>query len=120
RNPGRRGVALPGLRRQRGLLLRGPSRRRRRPGAPRPTARRGRPSRRPRARTALRAATVLLVGAARLGDIETGGFATIVPPGVGRTLIHVHPDPDEIGRVYQPALGSVSSAPRFAEALHVV
>ena len=48
RDPGRRGVALPGLRRQRGLLLRGPSRRRRRPGAPRPPARRGRPARRRR------------------------------------------------------------------------
>ncbi len=68
----------------------------------------------------LRDADVLLVVGARLGDIETGGYATIVPPGVGRTLIHVHPDPDEIGRVYEPALGIVSSGPRFAEALHAL
>jgi len=74
----------------------------------------------PALRDRLRDADVLLVVGARLGDIETGGFATIVPPGVGRTLIHVHPDPDEIGRVYEPALGIVSSGPRFAEALHVV
>ena len=71
----------------------------------------------PALRDRLRDADVLLVVGARLGDIETGGFATIVPPGVGRTLIHVHPDPDEIGRVYEPALGIVSSGPRFAEAL---
>ena len=74
----------------------------------------------PALRDRLRDADVLLVVGARLGDIETGGFATIVPPGVGRTLIHVHSDPDEIGRVYEPALGIVSSGPRFAEALRPV
>jgi acetolactate synthase-1/2/3 large subunit len=65
----------------------------------------------------LREADVLLVIGARLGDIETGGYETIVPPGVGRTLIHVHADPNELGRVYEPALGIVASGPRFAEAL---
>ncbi len=74
----------------------------------------------PALRDRLRDADVLLVVGARLGDIETAGFATIVPPGVGRTLIHVHSDPDEIGRVYEPALGIVSSGPRFAEALRTV
>ena len=65
----------------------------------------------------LRDADVLLVVGARLGDIETGGYSTIVPPGTGTTLIHVHPDPDEQGRVYEPALPIVSSGARFAEAL---
>ena len=68
-------------------------------------------------RDRLRDADLLLVVGARLGDIETGGFATIAPPGLGRTLVHVHPDPDELGRVYEPALGIVSSGVRFAEAL---
>ena len=31
--------------------------------------------------------------------------------------MHVHPDPNELGRVYEPALGIVASGPRFAEAL---
>ena len=65
----------------------------------------------------LRDADVLLVVGGRLGDIETAGYSAIVPPGPGRTLVHVHPDPDEIGRVYEPALGIVASGPRFAEAL---
>ena len=65
----------------------------------------------------LRRADALLVVGARLGDIETAGFSTVVPPGDGRSLIHVHPDPDELGRVYEPALGVVASGPRFAEAL---
>jgi acetolactate synthase I/II/III large subunit len=74
----------------------------------------------PALRERLRKADVLLIVGARLGDIETDGFATIVPPGGGRTLIHVHPDPTEIGRVYEPALGIVSSGPRFAEALRAL
>ena len=71
----------------------------------------------PALRERLRDADVVLVVGARLGDVETGGFATIVPPGDGRTLIHVHPDPNELGRVYEPALGIVASGPRFASAL---
>jgi acetolactate synthase-1/2/3 large subunit len=74
----------------------------------------------PELRERLRAADVLLVVGARLGDIETGGYTTIAPPGGGRVLIHVHPDPDELGRVYEPALGIVASGPRFAEALRDV
>jgi acetolactate synthase-1/2/3 large subunit len=65
----------------------------------------------------LRDADTLLVVGARLGDIETTGFSTISPPGVGRRLVHVHPDPDELGRVYEPTLGIVASGPRFARAL---
>ena len=65
----------------------------------------------------LRSADTLLVVGARLGDIETVGYATVEPPGGGRTLIHVHPDPEELGRVYEPALGIVASGPRFARAL---
>ena len=65
----------------------------------------------------LRDADVLLVVGARLGDIETAGFTAIAPPGTGRTLIHIHPEPDELGRVYGPTLGIVASGPRFAQAL---
>lgn len=71
----------------------------------------------PALKARLNDADVLLVVGARLGDIETGGFSTIVPPGLGRTLIHVQADPDELGRVYEPAVGIVASGTRFAEAL---
>ena len=71
-----------------------------------------RPRTRPPLEARLRDADVLLVVGARLGDIETGGYETIVPPGLGRTLIHVHADPDELGRVYEPALGIVASGRR--------
>ena len=49
RHPRRGGLALPGLRRQRGEVLCGPSRDRRRPGAPRPSPRRRRAAGRRRA-----------------------------------------------------------------------
>jgi acetolactate synthase-1/2/3 large subunit len=65
----------------------------------------------------LRDADVLLLVGARLGDIETAGYSTIEPPGLGRSLVHVHPDPNELGRVYEPALGIVASGERFARAL---
>ena len=65
----------------------------------------------------LRDADLLVVVGGRLGDIETGGYTAIAPPGVGRTLVHVHPAPEEIGRVYEPTLGIVSAGTRFAEAL---
>jgi acetolactate synthase-1/2/3 large subunit len=71
----------------------------------------------PALRDRLRDADAVLVVGARLGDIETAGFTTIVPPGAGRTLIHVHPAPEELGRVYEPALAIVSSGAAFAEAL---
>ncbi len=71
----------------------------------------------PSLRDRLHDADLLLVVGARLGDVETGGFATIVPPGDGRVLVHVHPDPDELGRVYEPTLGIVASGPRFVRAL---
>jgi acetolactate synthase-1/2/3 large subunit len=65
----------------------------------------------------LRDADVLVVVGARLGDIETGGYTVIEPPGIGRTLVHIHPAPEELGRVYEPTLGVVSSGPLFVEAL---
>jgi acetolactate synthase I/II/III large subunit len=63
------------------------------------------------------AADVLVVIGARLGDIETQGFTSIVPPGAGRTFVHVHPAPEELGRTYAPTLGIVASGPRFVAAL---
>jgi acetolactate synthase I/II/III large subunit len=62
-------------------------------------------------------ADALLVIGTRLGDIETQGFTTLAPPGDGRAIVHVHPAPEELGRVYSPTLGIVASGPSFATAL---
>src|SRR5581483_4158481 len=41
-------------------------------------------------------------------------------PRPRQTLIHVHADPDELGRVYQPELPIVSGSPQFAAQLRPV
>lgn len=55
-------------------------------------------------------ADCLLVLGARLGDIATGGYELVDPAAPGKTIIHVHPDPDELGRVFRPDLGLAAPA----------
>ena len=45
-------------------------------------------------------ADVLLVVGARLGEATTDGYTLITPDHPGQILIHVHPDPNELNRVY--------------------
>jgi acetolactate synthase-1/2/3 large subunit len=64
----------------------------------------------------IREADVLLAIGGRLGEIPTNGY-TLVRPGVpDQRLVHVHPDPGELGAVYQPELGIVSALEAFAAA----
>jgi acetolactate synthase-1/2/3 large subunit len=58
-------------------------------------------------------ADVVLVVGARLGEMTTQGYSTLESPEPRQTLIHVHPDADELGRVYRPTLGLVSSGDGF-------
>jgi acetolactate synthase-1/2/3 large subunit len=58
---------------------------------------------------------VLLVGA-RLGEIATQGYTLLESPDPRQRLVHVYPDPDEIGRVFTPALAVPSSTNAFAAA----
>jgi acetolactate synthase-1/2/3 large subunit len=60
-------------------------------------------------------ADLLLVIGARLGEITTRTYEALTPPDPGIRLVHVHPDPDEIGRVYAPELG-FACAPAVAAA----
>jgi acetolactate synthase-1/2/3 large subunit len=46
----------------------------------------------------------------RLGEIPSDGYTLVRPPVPGQRLVHVHPDPDELGAVYQPELGIVSAS----------
>lgn len=45
-------------------------------------------------------ADLLLVIGARLGEATTDGYALITLDHPGQTLIHVHPDPNELNRAY--------------------
>lgn len=68
-------------------------------------------------RQRLAEADVLLVIGARLGEMTTNGYENLVPPELRQKLIHIHPDADEIGRVYGPDLGFAGTAADAAAAL---
>jgi acetolactate synthase-1/2/3 large subunit len=65
----------------------------------------------------VRDADVILALGTRLGEIATQDYTLLEPPRPRQALIHVHPDPDELGRVYEPTLGIVSGSSQFAAAL---
>jgi acetolactate synthase-1/2/3 large subunit len=65
----------------------------------------------------LRNCDLLLALGTRLGDIATRGYTTLEPPRTPQTLVHVHADPDELGRVYEPDLAIVAGSVEFAAAL---
>ncbi len=71
----------------------------------------------PRLAERLRTADVLLAIGSRLGEITTSGYRLVTPPSPSQTLVHVQADPDDLGRVYRPALAVTSSPARFAVAL---
>jgi acetolactate synthase I/II/III large subunit len=62
-------------------------------------------------------ADVILALGTRLGEIATRQYSLLEPPRARQTLIHVHADPDELGRVYEADLPIVSGSPQFAAAL---
>jgi acetolactate synthase I/II/III large subunit len=64
----------------------------------------------------IREADVLLAVGGRLGEIPTAGYTLVRPGGPTQRLVHVHPDPDEIGAVYPTELGIVAGLEAFAAA----
>lgn len=63
----------------------------------------------------IRNADLLLVVGARLGEATTDGYTLITPDHPGQTLIHVHPDPGELGSVYFTDLPICADMHEFAE-----
>jgi acetolactate synthase-1/2/3 large subunit len=61
-------------------------------------------------------ADFLLIVGARLGEITTQAYRVIESPNPKPKLVHVYPDPDEIGRVYVPDLAIVAASSEFAAA----
>jgi acetolactate synthase-1/2/3 large subunit len=74
----------------------------------------------PKLAARVRDADVLLALGTRLGEIATQQYSLLEPPRPKQTLIHVHADPDELGRVYEADVAIVSGSPQFAAALRPV
>jgi acetolactate synthase-1/2/3 large subunit len=68
----------------------------------------------------LRDSDLLVALGTRLGDIPTRGYTTLEPPRTPQTFVHVHADPDELGRVYEPDLPIVAAAPEFLAAVRAL
>ncbi len=65
----------------------------------------------------LRDADLVLAVGGRLGDVPTRRYTLLDPPHPKPTLVHAHPDPRQVGFVYEPDLPIVSSLPELASAL---
>jgi acetolactate synthase-1/2/3 large subunit len=65
-------------------------------------------------------ADLILALGTRLGEIATRQYSLLEPPRPRQRLVHVHADPDELGRVYEAELPIVSGSPQFAAALRPV
>ena len=71
----------------------------------------------PRLAERVRTADLIVAVGSRLGENTTGGYALLTPPAPVQTLVHVHPDPNEPGRVYHPALAMACGAADFSLSL---
>ena len=65
----------------------------------------------------IKAADLLLVVGARLGEMTTGGYTLFGIPTPSQAMVHVHPDPEELGRVYAPKLAVNAGVKAIAAAL---
>ena len=63
----------------------------------------------------IKTADLVLAVGARLGEATTDGYALITPDHPDQLLVHVHPDPNELGRVYRADLAICADPSEFAE-----
>ena len=63
----------------------------------------------------VRNADLVLAVGARLGEATTDGYTLITPDHPDQQLIHVHPDPNELNRVYRADLPICAYPHEFAE-----
>ena len=71
----------------------------------------------PAAREFLRTSDLVIAIGAELGEVSTERFTSMAIPSPRQVLVHVHPDADRLGVVFQPRLGIVASPRNFAMGL---
>jgi acetolactate synthase I/II/III large subunit len=65
----------------------------------------------------IRSSDLVLAIGTRLSEMTTQGYSLLGIPNPGVRLVHVHNDPEELGRVYQPELPIVASMAGMARSL---
>ena len=73
----------------------------------------------PRLAERIRQADLLLVVGARMGEATTDGYTLVTPEHPGQVLVHVHPDPEELHRVYRTDLAICADPADFAESANL-
>ncbi|WP_372424013.1 thiamine pyrophosphate-binding protein [Salinarimonas chemoclinalis] len=68
----------------------------------------------------IREADLVLAVGGRLSEIPSQSYALFGIPDPGVDLVHVHPDPEELGRVYRPRLAINAAPTAFTAALEGV
>jgi acetolactate synthase I/II/III large subunit len=64
----------------------------------------------PKLAARIKSADVLILLGTRFSEMESNGYGLMDIPKPAQHLIHIYPDPDEIGRVYVPDLGIAAPA----------
>ncbi len=70
----------------------------------------------PKLAAAIKEADLVLLIGGRLGEMPSSDYTLLKSPYPDQTLVHVHPDSSELGRVYRPALAINATPAAFAEA----
>ncbi len=71
----------------------------------------------PKLAARIKTADVLILLGTRFSEMESSGYSLIDIPEPAQRVIHIYPDPDEIGRVYRPDPGVVAPAEEVVSAL---
>ena len=71
----------------------------------------------PKLKTRIEAADLVLLIGGRMSEMPSQSYTLFAIPEPRQTLVHVHADALEIGRVYHPRLGIVATPPAFSAAL---
>ncbi|MEC5318146.1 thiamine pyrophosphate-binding protein [Brenneria populi subsp. brevivirga] len=71
-------------------------------------------------RRQLRDSDLIIAVGTRIGEATSEGYSWIAAPVPQQTLIHIYPDPEELGHVYRPTLAINASVNAFAAALQTL
>jgi acetolactate synthase-1/2/3 large subunit len=70
----------------------------------------------PKLATAIKQADLVLLIGGRMGEMPSSDYTLLKSPYPDQTLVHIHADAGELGRVYRPALAINASPSAFVEA----
>ena len=71
----------------------------------------------PKLAARVKEADLLIAFGPRLGEMTTSGYSLLTSPVPRQRLVHIHPDPQELGSVYQAELMIAGGAPETAQML---